>query len=390
MNHFLVSRTSITNAKVLIVDDDQFQRLVLRQILSDSGFTQFREAEDGQTALDITREWEPDLLLLDINMPGMSGLDVCTTLKEEERHLNTVIIMQTAVSETDLKAKAFDAGITDFITKPLDPREVIARVMAHLERKILKAELQQDHQRLQDELKEAMLLQNILLPTQKTLGEIREDQQLDISYYYHPCSELAGDYLAIKKLTKSRSIILAADISGHGVTAALYTFVFQSLFNEYNQDGLQCGELLEKMNKTLFSLMETGKFATAFACIIDTNTDTLEYSAAACPSPILFSNGKTSILDTKALLLGVTAEAKYSTHVLPFKKGDMLCFYSDALLETHSGNEMAFTEESLADYLASNTTYSASKTSQSIITKFFTSITEKASDDISLLVCKHN
>lgn len=375
-------------SRILLVDDDAFQRMVLRQIVADSGCLHIEEASDGKAALELIRTWNPDLVFLDENMPVMGGLEVCKAMQREDLYRDTIVIMQTAMDKAEFKAQAFDAGVTDFITKPLHAQEVTSRMKAHLGRKILKEAIEKDYQKIQADLKEAVILQGILLPQKGVLREIRDSQGLDIAQYYYPSSGLGGDYLAVRKLSDTRTLLLMADISGHGITAALYTFVLHTILEAQPLHELTPGEILRRLNEKLYSLMAVGKFATMFIGVMDVADSIMQYAVAASPDPLLFSNGTVTRLKTRGFLLGATLNGEYETLSCPFRKGDVLCLYSDALVETPDPQGKTLSEDELAEHLSGCLTEQAIDILHGTIAKLLMEYDNAPSDDLSLLVCK--
>ncbi|HXO67216.1 MAG TPA: response regulator transcription factor, partial [Candidatus Dormibacteraeota bacterium] len=116
---------------ILIIEDDEQSRQMVRMAMQTQSF-QLQEAKTGDEGLEIARAGEPDLILLDVNMPGMSGLDVCRKLRAEG--LLVPIIMLTAKSDTIDKVVGLEVGADDYITKPFEVRELMARIGAHLRR----------------------------------------------------------------------------------------------------------------------------------------------------------------------------------------------------------------------------------------------------------------
>ncbi|MCC7259796.1 MAG: fused response regulator/phosphatase [Alphaproteobacteria bacterium] len=385
----LTDRELMAASRILLVDDDAFQRMVIRQIVTDSGCLHIEEASDGKAALELIRTWNPDLVFLDENMPVMGGLEVCKAMQREDLYRDTIVIMQTAVDKAEFKAQAFDAGVTDFITKPLHAREVISRVKAHLGRKLLKEEIEKDYQEIQADLKEAVVLQGILLPQKGLLREIRYSQGLDIAQYYYPSSGLGGDYLAVRKLSDSKTLLLIADISGHGITAALYTFVLHTILEAQPLHELMPGEIMKRLNEKLYSLMAVGKFATMFIGVVDVAASLMEYAAAASPDPLLFSNGTVTRLKTRGFLLGATLKGEYETCSCPFRKGDVLCLYSDAMVETPDSQGKTLSGDELADHLTSCLSEQAIDILHGTLSKLLVEYDKAPADDLSILICKH-
>ena len=117
---------------VLIVDDAEFMRLMLKDILVDMGLTVVGEAADGQQALDLHRQTDPDLVALDANMPGMDGIETLRRLLEEKP--DAVVVMISALGQKDKVLDAIQAGARDFIVKPFDQDRVQTTISRLLEK----------------------------------------------------------------------------------------------------------------------------------------------------------------------------------------------------------------------------------------------------------------
>jgi DNA-binding response OmpR family regulator len=115
---------------LLFIEDDDQIRLILRMALEDEGY-EVREAADGQSGLDAFDEQEPDLVLLDLRLPDISGFDVCRTLRARSK---VPIVMVTAQTDTFDLVAGLEAGADDYVTKPVHPKELTARIRSHLRR----------------------------------------------------------------------------------------------------------------------------------------------------------------------------------------------------------------------------------------------------------------
>jgi DNA-binding NtrC family response regulator len=129
MSH--VEKVTPARQEILVVEDTQASLRLLADILTKQGY-HVRPASDGSLALKSVAAKAPDLILLDVNMPGMDGYEVCRRLKADEQSRRVPVIFISAYSETDQKVKGFDAGGVDYITKPFQPEEVLARVKTQL------------------------------------------------------------------------------------------------------------------------------------------------------------------------------------------------------------------------------------------------------------------
>lgn len=153
-------------SNILVVDDTPANLGLLSEILTTAGY-KVRPAPSGRLALRAARSDPPELILLDINMPEMNGFEVCRTLKDDESLNSIPVLFISALTETEDKIKAFQAGGLDYITKPFQAEEVIARVATHLEIRTYENELREKNQILRQTLKELKATQNQLVQAEK-------------------------------------------------------------------------------------------------------------------------------------------------------------------------------------------------------------------------------
>ena len=151
---------------ILVVDDTPADIGSLIATLSEAGY-RVHAAPDGDNALDQSRVTPPDLILLDTKMPGMNGFETCRRLRQLPRLGETPVIFMTALSESEDRVSAFAAGGDDYVTKPFQYQEVLARVRLHLTRRALEYELE----RLQREFENRVAARTLELKTAITEGE---------------------------------------------------------------------------------------------------------------------------------------------------------------------------------------------------------------------------
>lgn len=164
----------ITKADIVIVDDNSINLTILATILKADGFL-VRPALNGKDALAIIQQKKPDLILLDIIMPYLSGYDVCQALKEKESTRDIPIIIISKIDATEDKVRSFSLGAVDYITKPFHDDEVLMRVTLHLNLLRLRQNLEEKNTRLQAALKENKVLKDIL-PICSSCKQIRDDE----------------------------------------------------------------------------------------------------------------------------------------------------------------------------------------------------------------------
>ena len=126
--------------KILIVDDEEIVRRVLRGLLKKEGY-EVIEAEDGEAGVELAKKEDPDVILMDLTMPRMGGLEACRLLKKDEKTKNIPVLVITALGGEN-KTEAIDAGIDDFVSKPFDAEEISIRVKSMLKIKKLTDELE--------------------------------------------------------------------------------------------------------------------------------------------------------------------------------------------------------------------------------------------------------
>jgi two-component system, OmpR family, alkaline phosphatase synthesis response regulator PhoP len=124
---------ALDKKKILIVDDEKALVSLVALHMQTSGYEVFI-ANDGWSAIDICKHDKPDLIILDLMLPKLSGWEVCRRIREDNGLKDIAILMLSARSETDDKVRAFDVGADDYVTKPFSPRELVARVKRILKR----------------------------------------------------------------------------------------------------------------------------------------------------------------------------------------------------------------------------------------------------------------
>jgi phosphoserine phosphatase RsbU/P len=345
---------------ILVVDDDESNRESLRRRLARHGYTVITAA-DGQSALDMIERQSFHLVLLDVMMPGMSGLEVLDRVRQRLSNTDLPIIMATARDQSEDIVAALDSGANDYVTKPLDFAVVLARVRtqvllkqsvdraSELEHKLsarnldleaANAKLELHSLRTARELEAAARVQKTFLPSASP-----KVPDCSFAWVFEPCQQLAGDSLNILLLDKEHVAFYVLDVSGHGVAASLLAVAATRLLSAVgyedsiilqSRDGAMIpvppSQVASTLNKRFAWNSATAQFMTLFYAVLNTRTRILTYVSAGHPGAIQIARGKEPrMLEGSGFPIGV-GEA-YEDHEVRLERGDRVYLYSDGVTE---------------------------------------------------------
>lgn len=338
----------LSGCRVLVIDDVPAVRQLIGAYLQNAGIPLVEFAENGTDGLAKLQDFEPDLLILDIVMPGLDGFEICRRLRADPRTRNLPVLVQTALDSSADRSAVFEAGATDLISKPIHGPELIARVKIQLENRLLIRSLQDHVKLMMWELELARYMQENLLPRQEMLDAVEAATGLAVASHFQPSAELGGDLWSVHPLSEGRTGVAIIDFCGHGLAAALNTFRLHTLMNQMAPDPGDPAAYLTALNAKLVALLPSGQFATMFLAIIDSRRGLVTYAAAGAPSPVI-ANPEVRFLDGSGLPLGISLEARYRNCVVPFPSGSVLFLYSDALTETADRSGLCLEAGALAE-----------------------------------------
>ncbi|MCW2246265.1 sigma-B regulation protein RsbU (phosphoserine phosphatase) [Azospirillum fermentarium] len=377
----------LEDCRVLIVDDNPFTQKSLALVIRRAGCQSIEFAADGAEALAKVERFRPDLILLDVDMPVMDGLTLCRRLRADPAHAELPILFQTALDSDEEQVRCFEAGGSDFISKPIRPGECVARVRHHLEKRKLFNDLARFRQRVENELRHARAMQLSLLPEPKLLADVGGHYGLSIAPHFETSSELGGDFWTVLPVDERRVGFLIVDFAGHGITAAINTFRLHTLIDRIPVPGRTPAGWLALLNEALKEVLPVGQFATAFFGIIDTVADTLTYAGAGAPNPFAGRRGQGDLvrLDSSGLVLGVSRKAQYTDRTVPFPPGAFLFLYSDALVEARAADDGSFGHDGV-EALARNAAVARPDAPlHAVLEGFFARIPRPLTDDLTAL-----
>ncbi|HEY6375992.1 MAG TPA: SpoIIE family protein phosphatase [Edaphobacter sp.] len=339
---------------ILLVDDEPANIQIVNSILKDIYKT--RIATSGAKALELAnQDPAPDLILLDVMMPEMDGYEVCSRLKSANPTRDIPVIFLTGQTEIEDETKGFKVGAVDYIHKPFSPAVVQARVHTHLVLRGIREQLASQLQTIQCEMDTARQIQLSILP--RAIPTIKG---LDISARYLPMTSVAGDFYDFIPIDEKRIGILVADVSGHGMPAALISSMLKIALDGQTACATDPARVLNGLNQSLCGKFQ-GHFVTAVYVVVDTERQSLLYAGAGHPPLVLFdhSEGKTRDFLENGLFLGFFPEATYTAVEIPFKAGDWGVLYTDGILEMTDPSGEQFGLDRLKQFLQGNHDLSA-------------------------------
>jgi sigma-B regulation protein RsbU (phosphoserine phosphatase) len=344
-------------ARLLVVDDNEDNRYTLILRLEIEGYENIAVADDGETALEMMRTQEFDLVLLDVMMPKVDGYQVLQRLKAEGRLHNIPVIMISALTEIDSVVRCISLGAEDYLPKPFDPVLLKARVGASLEKKRLRDEVRAHLARMEEELEAGRQLQMSMVPA--SFPQPTEECPLEIFAMMQPAREVGGDLYDFYDIDADTKGFFIGDVSGKGVASALFMARTKNILRLLSRllrrpDGAISapGEVMTALNRELCQDNASMMFVTLFFGTMNPATGALRYCSAGHNPPYrLTGSGLQTLSDGKGRPLGVRPDSVYQTATVKFDPDDILYLYTDGITEAHNQAGELFSEERLEQIL---------------------------------------
>jgi sigma-B regulation protein RsbU (phosphoserine phosphatase) len=267
-------------ARIVVVDDDSGVLRSVERVLGRN--YEVASTASPQEAIQLTQQFEPDLAILDVRMPAMDGFELMGRLKTARSDLD-IILMTGSIHELDAQlVRAIRERAFYFLQKPFDREVLLTLVERCLELRKLDRKNRYHLMRVEKELAEARAFQRSLLPAEQgCVGG------LTVFARYIPCSELGGDFYDYAEARPTCATLIVADVSGHGVMAAMLTGIVKSAFRSASADGYAPLAIVERISTGL-QAFSVEQFVTAL-CVRSSDAGTiLEYVNAGHPPGILW------------------------------------------------------------------------------------------------------
>lgn len=333
----------MTASRILVVDDEPDINTILTVTLRRAGY-EVASAADGMEAVDAIHRQAPDLILLDVMMPRADGLETLRRIREHGPTAHVPVIMLTAKAALGDKMKGFEQGVDDYVSKPFEPAEIVARVEALLRRTARSrvagpllsvlgdwfttermAQLGRDLAAARD------IQQRLLPPVPASLAGLEAGAMVRSS------TVVGGDFFDIIPLG-SRLGVAVGDVSGKGIPAALLMVMVRTLLREIARSLVEPGEVLTWLNTSLCRDMPPSMFVTLVLAVLDpADPGRVVLSSGGHPDPVVIRTGGAAVVAGLAgaggAVLGVFEDAVYEQASLVLAAGDTLVLLTDGILE---------------------------------------------------------
>ncbi|WP_241560645.1 PP2C family protein-serine/threonine phosphatase [Paenirhodobacter populi] len=351
-----VEGTATDALKVLVVDDSRMQRRILSAQLSRAGY-EVIEAASAEEALRICAAQEPDIILSDWLMPGMSGIDFCRVFRRMERSAYGYFILLTSKTEKTDITLGLESGADDFLAKPTSADELRARLTAGERILRMERQLKEKNQMISSALAE---LQGLYDSVDRDLIEARKLQQslvrerfrsfgsAQVSLLLRPSGHVGGDLVGFFPINARRVGLYGIDVAGHGIASALMTARISGYLSGVSPDqnvamiqtelglydALPPAELAATLNRIVPREIRTDSYFTLIYADVDLVSGEVAMVQAGHPMPaVLRRDGRVEFLGSGGLPIGLIENAHYDTITTRLLPGDRLFLGSDGITE---------------------------------------------------------
>ncbi|WP_462410261.1 PP2C family protein-serine/threonine phosphatase [Neobacillus sp. Marseille-QA0830] len=324
---------------IVIVDDNATNLMIVEKVLRKAGYERLVLLSSARALYDYLQldtpnpeEVPADLILLDLMMPEIDGIEACRTILANERYHDLPIIFVTAMGDSYKMAEAMDAGALDYVMKPINKVELLARIRSVLRLKYEKDLRKERDKRIQYELDLAKQVQR------SVLSSPFHDDHVTISAVYKPSFELAGDLYAWYKISPDRYGVILLDMMGHGISSSLVCMYIYSVLKDCITGMCDPETVMKELNRRMNQLHDSDSllnyYFTAIYLVLDTDNQTVEYVNAGHPAGIAMVDGRAEMMTEGCCPLGLFEEIEVSKGVISYQDGVRILLFTDGVSES--------------------------------------------------------
>jgi CheY-like chemotaxis protein len=337
--------------KVLVVDDQATNRAILTWLLEEDGHEIF-EAQDGQEAIDAYQKDDVDIVLMDVMMPVMDGLEATKRIKAIQADGNYVpIIFLTALDDDKALSQCLESGGDDFLSKPYNDAVLKAKIAAHMRIRELTQVITQKNQELIEHNNRWQREQNIVAHIFNKALEHNLSECESLRSHIAPASTFNGDILLSAPSPAGGLYVFLGDFTGHGLGASIGTLPIAHSFDQLALRHLSVGEIAFEFNKMLSSMLPDYMFCCATILELNVLGDSVQVWMGGLPDAYLVA-ADGSIKETicsRNMPLGVEHNEKFNKgfEVKQLSAGESVVFFTDGIIEAENPSGEFFEEERL-------------------------------------------
>ncbi len=332
---------------LLIVDDNPTNVDILQARLAANNY-EIITAADGEEGLAMARDEQPDLILLDIMMPKMDGIEVCRHLRADASLPFMPIIMVTAKADSKDVVAGLEAGGDEYLTKPVDHAALVARVKSMLRIKSLHDTVLEQSAQLKTQLETATKIQSLFWPDIPDLTGGSHIWAVAV-----PATYVGGDLYDVIPLPDGSLLAYVADVSDKGVPAALIMAALSTKIRGEARNQYEIDTLLETVNNRLHSLTsEEGFFATIVLARYWPDSGKMQLTLAGHLQPLwIVESGIGNCPQINGISLGITPDVRYEKKEILLSPGESILLFTDGVIEAQNEDNELFGNERLVDFI---------------------------------------
>ncbi|MCB1193082.1 MAG: SpoIIE family protein phosphatase [Leptospiraceae bacterium] len=344
-----------TKGTILIVDNEPVSVQVLTNLLIKNGYVAKVSSSGSQTLEILKQDSLPDLILLELSLAEISGLEVCKMIRNYHPIHKLPILLLSSI-EYKQASLFFQSGINDYLTKPFSHEELLARIESLIKLKKSVEEIEKVVVNRQEE-KKAKKIQTGFLP-----GELPQIAALNFYSKYMPAQDLGGDIFDFVSISKNEIGILMADVSGEGAYPTMITGMLKLALKQEKHNAQNPALLLKNMNEHLYRLVEKS-FVTVSFCYINTEAKQIIFSGLGHP-PLLIWKSQENVVkgyNSSKGILGVYEDVSPINYIIQLEKKDRIFLYTDGIFKIKDKDGKFYDSQIFKEFLIKNKHLSESK-----------------------------
>jgi CheY-like chemotaxis protein len=341
--------------KVLVVDDVPRNLALLAQFLDQSGY-QVYTATTGLEAVDVFQAEHPDIVLMDVMLPDISGIDATRRIRDLNGDRWVPILFISALGQSEDMVRGLEAGGDDYMTKPVDLILLGTKIKAMQRIAAMQTQLLETARILEIYRSEAEREQETAQTLMGMMIKAASAEDPGLKMWLEPATRFSGDLLVANRSRFGHLYVLHADSMGHGLTAALPLLPISQIFHTMSERGITLPVIVHEMNASLKKQIPQGFFVSITLACIDRRNRVVEIWNGGNP-PALLVNAAGEVLrrfESRHVPLGILAPEEFEadTEIWQIQNGGAsLVLYSDGLAEARDADKRPFGEERVTQAL---------------------------------------